>query len=148
MADFTQIIFGLFSRRYREQLDAGVTYAEVVGTVMGPVKTTTVTIADTASLSSSFDLSGARVALRITCPAGMEGTSLTFACSDDNDTFVNAYDKYGIELTFTVAASRSIVLTEPALFAGARYWKIRTGTSGTPSTQTGAAILTIAYREM
>ncbi|WP_425065628.1 hypothetical protein [Reyranella sp.] len=113
-------------------------------TVQGANSTTataTITGGDATGLSGAVDCGSARLAL-IIMPAGWTAADLTFKESVDNSTFVDKYDAYGVEYTVVCAASRAIVINLPD-FLGARYLKFRSGTSGTPVTQSGNRVLTL-----
>lgn len=95
-----------------------------------------------ASLSDPIALGAGRLA-RIVLPGVLDGaTTLTFQTSYDGATFNNLYDESGNEVTYTVAAGRSVrvPLTD---WLGVTWLKIRTGTSGTPVVQTAARTITL-----
>lgn len=96
----------------------------------------TATIAVSASLSGIVDLNG-QILTAIVIPAATEGTSMTFQQSADGTNFYDVYKDDGTEYSITVAASRYIVVDQ-SKFAGVRWLKVRTGTSGSPTTQSGA----------
>lgn len=104
----------------------------------------TVTIADTASLSDAEDLAGGALVGVIT-PATLAGTSLTFQASADGTNFYNLYNADGTEYTVTISTSRWTILP-PADFAGIRWIKLRTGTAGSPQVQNAARTLTLVAR--
>lgn len=99
----------------------------------------TATIANGASLSGAIATNGL-TPVRLQTPAGMEGTALTFQVSLDGVTYTNFYDQYGVEVNYTVAASYTVDLPA-STWKYVRFFKIRTGTAGTPSAQTGAAAI-------
>jgi hypothetical protein len=93
-----------------------------------------VVIANGTSLSAAIDVDDQRPA-RIQMPGTWDAANLTFQTSIDNVTFANLYDSFGNEYTVQAAASREILL--PFVdFVGIRYLKVRSGTSGTPVSQT------------
>lgn len=102
------------------------------------MKTVSVTIANSASLSSAIYV-GDYKTFAFELPSGLDGTSLTFqSCSTADGTFLNVYDDAGNEVTATVAASRFVnANTLSVKLAGAPFIKIRTGTAGAATTQTG-----------
>ena len=65
--------------------------------------------------------------------------------TDEPDTFNDMYDASGTEVTVTAAASRYINL-DPASYAGARFLKIRSGTTGTPVNQAAARTVVLELR--
>jgi hypothetical protein len=99
-----------------------------------------------ASLTSAIDLStsdqrcGRLMAIHM--PAAWTTASLTFQGSPDGITYQNIYNASGAEYSVAAAASRDIILP-PGDFAGFRYLKIRSGTSGTPVTQAADRTLTV-----
>ncbi len=101
------------------------------------------TILDGASLSDSTgDLRGL-TPIALIVPAGIEGTQFTFQVAYDDavTTFANLfYDNGGANTEFTVhfAASQNLSLA-PYIdrFFGVRGLKVRTGTSGAATNQSG-----------
>lgn len=83
----------------------------------------------------------------IVVPATFDGTKLTFQVgADPGATFYNFYKDDGTEFQMTVAAS-SHVRVIPEDFAGVFYLRVRAGTSGAPSVQSGSdTILTLVLR--
>lgn len=107
----------------------------------------TSTIANGASLGGAIAL-GLRSLFGLLIPASWTTAAITFAVSLDGTTFVPLYDVDG-EVTIPsggVVSSTAIAL-DPVLFAGWSHVKPRSGTSGSPVTQSGAKILTAALRE-
>ncbi len=103
------------------------------------------TIAAGESLSDTIFTGGLPVCA-IQMPAGWDAAALTFQAAGDLAASVaNVYDKEGTELSATVAASRFIQL-DPALLAGAKYLKIRSGTAGTAVNQTAERKLVVVLR--
>lgn len=100
-----------------------------------------VTIAASASLSGVADLGDKRV-LAIEIPANTEGSVVTFQASKDGSTFYNVYDLNGeYSLPFT---DPCVLIVPPVDFLAHRYLKVRTGTSGSATNQSGAdATLTL-----
>lgn len=74
----------------------------------------------------------------IVIPTNFDGTALTFQVGLTVDDLYNFYASDGTEKSFTVAASRH-VLVVPEDFAGVPYLKIRAGTNGSPTVQVGTA---------
>lgn len=100
-------------------------------------ETVTVTIAVGAALSGALNVGG-MCPLLIETPAGMEGAALTFQVSSDDTNFFDLYDEAGNEVSIPAGASRAIRL-DPMDFYAASSIKVRTGTSGAPTNQAGAA---------
>lgn len=104
----------------------------------------TATIANGASLSDEIDLGGSSMQT-ILMPAVWTAASLTFQIAEaSGGTWRNVYDDSGTEVAVTTAASRAIPM--PAELAGARFIKIRSGTSGTPVNQGGARSLVVLLK--
>lgn len=114
--------------------------------VYTPIDTMTATIANAASLSDVQNASGMRpVGLQM--PAAWTTAALTFAVSYDKGvTYAPLYDGAGNEYTVQAAASRAIAL-DPAVFSGVRYFKIRSGTNGSPVTQGAARAIGIMVQK-
>lgn len=94
----------------------------------------TVTIANGQSLSGALNIAS-RNFFGVIMPASWTAASLTFQGSFDGTTFYDLYDENGIEVSFTVSASRYVIISTPAKFLGLKKLKIRSGTSGTPVNQ-------------
>jgi hypothetical protein len=110
--------------------------------------TSSVVISNGASVASApYALNGEHL-VGIVMPATWDAAVLTFQASMDGTNFANAYDNNGNEITVQAAASRWIEIP-PGLLAAAKGIKVRSGTSGTPVTQTSAgnrALTMIARR--
>lgn len=121
---------------------AAVDGLDVVPRVVGMGQATfPATIANGQSLSDAIDL-GERRAVRIVMPAGWTAAALTFQSSYDGTTFNDLYDESGNEVSYTVAAGRSVRLPVGD-WLGVRYLKIRSGSSGTPVNQGAARSLVV-----
>ena len=101
----------------------------------------TATIAESGNLSDAVILGGALMAALV-FPAAWDTADLTLQASHDGTNFANVYDSAGTEVTIKAAASRYVTLS-PADFAGMQAIKLRSGTSGTPITQTAARGITV-----
>lgn len=109
------------------------------------VEPESVTIADGASLSDAAAGEGRRLVGIIT-PSGWDAADITFQGSVDNSTFVNVYpEDSDTEVTVQAGASRYIKLKSNE-WASFPYLKVRSGTSGVPVNQTGAAVVTLLFR--
>jgi hypothetical protein len=126
--------------------NSGVDIGDVdVTSISAPtLSTATATIANGASLSGANDLAGAAL-IRILMPATWTAAVLTFSVSNDNATYYDLYDQFGVEMTGQAAASRAIILS-PSDFIGWRYVKIRSGTSASPVNQGGSRDVILATR--
>lgn len=110
-----------------------------------PVSTTVTIPISTSIMAAGIDLQGCTPAA-IEMPAAWDTANLTFSVASTlTGTYKDVYDEFGSEVTVTAAASRFIRLNAGDWW-GMRYLKIRSGTSGTPVTQTAARILTIHCR--
>jgi hypothetical protein len=98
-----------------------------VTAVGAQIATATATIANGASLSGAVDLGTARLA-KINMPAAWTAAVLTFQTSSDGVTYRDLYDSSGTEISYTVAASRSVIVSL-ADWIGTRFVKVRSGTA-------------------
>ena len=89
--------------------------------------TSTVTIESSGTTSSARDLNGLGNLVALVTPATLTGTSFTFQASVDGSTYNNVYNE-GTQYSVTVAASRYVAL-DPAVFAGAQYVKVVSGST-------------------
>ena len=96
-----------------------------------------VTIANGASLSGEVNIDRLTI-VGIQFPAATEGTAVTFqSLNSDGTTFSNVYDQGGTEVSITVAADRYVTIADNRLTGLGRI-KVRTGTAGAPTNQSGA----------
>jgi len=102
-------------------------------------------IAISTSLSAAVYIRGGLLAV-IEMPAAWDAANLTFQASGDGTNYFNLYDEFGTEVTVTASTSRRIRL-EPSQWAGIQYLKIRSGTAGTPVTQTAERTLYVEIWE-
>ena len=107
------------------------------------LETTTLTIANGASLSGAVDLKGRKL-VAIDMPSAWTAASLTFQASPDGVTYDDMYDG-ATERAITVAASRYMMLNIGD-WIGVRFLKIRSGTAGTPVNQGGARTITLVVQ--
>lgn len=105
------------------------------------------TIAASASVSGEVDIGGATI-VGIHMPADWDAANLTFqAAHETGGTYWDVYDDAGTEVSVTAAADRAIGCDAKALELSAwRYIKIRSGTTGTPVTQTAARTLVLVLK--
>lgn len=105
-----------------------------------------VTIANGASLSGAIDTEQTTLG-GIAIPAVWTAANITFAVSADGGlTYLPLYDANGAEVTAVVTAASTYIALDPALFAGVRFVKLRSGTNAVPVNQGTARILTLAGR--
>jgi len=91
------------------------------------VKQVNATIAASGTASSAIETGANNCFVGFYTPAALTGTSFTFQASPDNSTFYNVLDE-GTSYSVTVAASRYVAV-KPAVFVGARYLKIVSGSA-------------------
>jgi hypothetical protein len=108
------------------------------------VTTSTVTIANGASLSDAIDTNG-KALVSIFMPADWTAADLTFSGSLNGTDYFNVYDDADNELTIQAGEDRLILINREKL-QGARYLKVRSGTSGAAVVQLAERILTIGFR--
>lgn len=115
-----------------------------VASVSNQLRGILVTINDDDPMSGAASLNGLGL-VQIIMPTTWVTANLTFQSSGDCSTYQNLYDKNGTEYTVTAAASRNII-TSPSDFAGMQCLKFRSGTSGTPVTQTTTVNIRLMLR--
>lgn len=140
MADIDQAVLNAVVRKWLEQEDSS--HAPVGATVMAPIYTKTVTIANGASLSDAADLKNGRLA-GIVIPAAWTTANLTFQTSPDGVTYYDRYDNFGGEYGVVVGGASRSILVPVIDWLGVRFLKVRSGTTGSAVNQGGARILTL-----
>lgn len=95
------------------------------------------TIANGAALSGAVNLEHMDL-FAIEMPAAWTAAAITFSASYDGTTYLDVYEDDGDEVSFTVDASRYVLIRDPAKFFGIKQIKVRSGTTGTPVNQGGA----------
>jgi hypothetical protein len=104
-----------------------------------------VTIASGASLSGGADIKGMSL-VGIIIPSAWTAADLTFQGSaDGGTTYNNVYSSAGVEVQFQVSTSRHMVV-DPTQFLGMSHIKVRSGTSGSATTQGADRVLTLITR--
>lgn len=111
---------------------------------MSSIRTQTVVIADGASLSgASVDLLTAGRLIGVITPSGWDTAKLTFAASVDGANFFPLlFEGTEVGAATDVAASMFNAV-DPQHFAGVPFVKVRSGTAGTATNQSGAVTLTL-----
>lgn len=107
------------------------------------VETTTVVIANGASLSGAVDLGGRKLVALI-LPDAWTAASLTFQGSVDGTNFFNVYDG-ATERTLVVAANYYSA-QNIADWVGFRWIKVRSGTAGTAVNQAAERTITLVVQ--
>jgi hypothetical protein len=117
---------------------------ETVATTGTPAVSTQFIIAINQNTSNAVVIGGALV-FGIEIPAGFEATAITFQASQTlGGTYVNVYDDSGVEVSAVVAPSRMVSIDAASLkLAPYRFIKIRSGTSGSPTTCLAERILRV-----
>jgi len=94
-----------------------------------------VTIANTTALSPAATLGSNRLLVGIAMPSGWDAAALTFQASiDGGQTWLEMQGASAV-LTYAAAAGQYIAV-DPALWRGVTMVKVRSGTSGSPVSQT------------
>jgi hypothetical protein len=106
----------------------------------------TATIASGASLSSEVRVPGGKAVVAILMPATWTTANLTFSVSFDGATYQNLYDDLGSEVTVVAATGDRVIRLMPSEWWAAPFFKLRSGTSGTPVNQAGARTITLYWQ--
>lgn len=105
------------------------------------------TIPNGAALSDGLSLDGFYPSV-VLMPAAWTSASLTFQISQDGATWLDLYDA-GTEVSSAVAASRAQALTAAAFSnRPGPYWRLRSGTGGSPVNQGADRVLTVLCRPL
>ena len=88
---------------------------------------TSVSIANTGTVSTPITCDRGRIPLAIVTPAALTGTTFTFQGSADGSTYNNLYYE-GTAYSVTVSTSRHIALDRRA-FEGVKYMKVVSGSA-------------------
>jgi hypothetical protein len=111
------------------------------------IRTASVTIANGQALSTVADLRGLGQVITVIMPSTWTAAALTFQASIDGANFFDV--RYnGAEVMDSAPPVSKWIAFDPAVFAAARYLKIRSGTSGTPVNQAAERTLTLAVRPL
>ena len=100
------------------------------------------TIASAASLATGRHINN-RIPAGIFMPDTWTAASLTFQTSLDGTTWFNVIGVDGTEVTKTAIASQYIALDTQNFMGIGPYFRIRSGTSGTPVNQGAERVLTL-----
>jgi hypothetical protein len=107
----------------------------------------TALIPNGAALSNAVML-GSGVLVGIEIPAAWTAASLTYQVSVDGVTWAELYDDAGNEVTTLVPGVSTMISVTSALFATAKFIKVRSGTSATPVNQGQAVALILFTRKV
>lgn len=106
----------------------------------------TTAIANGASLSAAVTLQR-RPILAILVPSDWDDATLSFQVSQDGLTYYELVDEAGEYVSLTVDAGRMLRVSNPDQWSGFNYMKLRSGSSASPVTQSGAKTLTLTVRD-
>lgn len=115
--------------------------------VYGSAKPLVATIADGQSLSGIVDLAGSSL-VGIMTSAGWATADLTFQTCPDSTTCANYCDVQGAEIVISSVAASSYRALDPSDFAGVRFVRVRSGTSGSPVAQSGGDNVSLIVRAL
>lgn len=113
-------------------------------TLAGDLASLDVTIANGQSVSPAAAIGGYHV-VGILMPAAWTAAALSFQGSLDDVTFRPLFDRYGTEVSFTVAASRLLIVS-PTDLGTLKSLKLQSGTSTAAVPQGQAATLTLLLK--
>lgn len=116
-------------------------------TVVAPIVSNTVTIANGVSLSTAALAIQQKALCYVVTPAGWTTQALSFQVSWDYGTTYNVlWDDSGAEYSIAAVVASRVVAVNPTNFLGATHVKVQSGTSASPQTQAGGDILTLVWR--
>lgn len=110
------------------------------------IETINATIAINTSLSAAVAI-GAKTIVGIAMPAGWDTAAMTFQVSADGGTTWLEMQTTSGAVSYTVAASQYIAI-DPAIWRGVNMVKVRSGTSGSPVTQTVARVIGLVVKSV
>ena len=96
------------------------------------IDTVEVTIANTETISGAGFFAGLGL-VGIIFPAGMDGTTIGFEVSDDNDTFSILEDNASAPITVSVNSSGQAQPLTPADFVAWKFVKVTSDSAETPA---------------
>lgn len=108
-----------------------------------PISQPTATILDGESLSNAVSIGHGRL-VGIVVPASWTTAVITFQGSADGTNFYDMYDSQGAEITCQAASSVYITIDDAAV---GPWLKLRSGTTGSPTTQSGDIALTLVVQK-
>ena len=108
-------------------------------------KTETVTVGAGASLSGSSASMAGRVLVGVITASTWDAAKMTFQASLDGTNFFDVTYK-GTEYEVASVTAAKFIAVDPEVFYGAKYIKVRSGTSGAPTNQVDATIVTLVTR--
>lgn len=109
------------------------------------LRTASVTIGAGASLSDAANLTTIGQCVGVVSDAAWDAAAVSFAVSMDGNTFFPLRYQ-GVEFSEANPGASAYVALNPAVFAGVRYLKVRSGTSGAAVNQADATVVTLICR--
>ncbi len=106
----------------------------------------TALIASGSSLSAAIPLDR-RPVLRLLIPSGWTTASVTLQGSLDGTNYYDLLAEDGNAITLSASAGKFIQISNPDDWAGYKYLKVRSGTSGSPVTQAADRTITLTVRD-
>ena len=108
----------------------------------------TVTIADSASLSSAKELPFGGVLVGVIARTGWTTAGVSFQVSVDGTTYYVLLDPAGAEYTIPAVVAARYVALDPTMFMGVKYVKVQSGTSASTTAQSGGDTVDLVFRQV
>ena len=108
-------------------------------------KSETVTVAAGQSLSGASASMAGRVLVGVITASTWDAAKMTFQASLDGTNFFDVTYK-GTEYEVASVTAAKFIAVDPEVFYGAKYIKVRSGTSGAATNQVDATIVTLVTR--
>jgi len=108
-------------------------------------KSETVTVGAGTSLSGASVSMAGRVLVGVITASSWDVAKMTFQASLDGTNFFDVTYK-GTEYEVASVTSAKFIAVDPEVFYGAKYIKVRSGTSGSATNQVDATIVTLVTR--
>lgn len=114
--------------------------------------------AGATGLSEAFTFNGGHAIVGLIMPATWTTADITFQISMDTvahvpadsapSSFHNVYDESGGEVTVASPVASSAIMLGQNVYITGNYFKLRSGTSGTPVDQTASRTIRVIYRSV
>ena len=108
-------------------------------------KSETVTVGAGTCLSGASVSMAGRVLVGVITASSWDVAKMTFQASLDGNNFFDVTYK-GTEYEVASVTAAKFIAVDPEVFYGAKYIKVRSGTSGAPTNQVDATIVTLVTR--
>ena len=108
-------------------------------------KSETVTVGAGTSLSGASVSMAGRVLVGVITASTWDAAKMTFQASLDGTNFFDVTYK-GTEYEVASVTAAKFIAVDPEVFYGAKYIKVRSGTSGSATNQVDATIVTLVTR--